>query len=405
MPDFRYQAKDTAGKTVKAFITAFSKEDAIDKISRMGYFPVSVDEVSSGTEVTSKAPGLLDLIFLRSKVTVFARQLSGLLKGGVSALNSIKIMADQSDNAQFKHVLETIFKNVKDGKSISDGLAAYPAVFDSFFVSMVRVGEDNGSLPEVLSKLVQYRKRQDDIRAKIKGAFVYPSIVGVVGFFSVLYIITYVLPKLISLIEKMGMQKPMATVILIDIVKYTRLYFVHAAAAVLIAVYIFINVKKTRWGKLAFDRIKLAIPVFGNIVLKSEVVTFARTLKTSLESGFGMLRALELSTSVLTNEAVKLEVTKFYEDVRSGGSLSEVVRGSKLLPKMVGGLISVGEESGKMTEALDSMASEYEEELDEKIKLLLSLLEPAIILVLGAVVGFIAIAIILPVFSIDVLQK
>lgn len=405
MAEYSYKAKDDKGKIISSFIEASSKEEAVEEISQLGLFPLSVEPAAKTAAVSRVEIPAVQAAMMRRDVTSFSRQLASLLKSGISVLNAISIIAKQSDRKRFKIVLDNLFTSIKDGKPLSIALAEHPALFDKFYVSMIKVGEENGTLPEILARIVQYRKKQDEIKTRIKGALVYPGIVAVVGFFTVLFVMTNVLPKLLSLIDSIGVDKPKPTLVLMSVVAFLQQYawlIICVLGLLYVPLRAYLRKKK---AVLPFEGLKLKVPVFGRLILESEIVLFSKTLKTSLESGLQLLKSIELAASVMTNGAMKHEMELFYDEIRSGTSLGVMLRKSKLFPVSVGNMIVVGEESGKLTDVLEQIAEDYETHVDETVKLLLTLIEPLIILVLGGLVGFIAIALLLPVFNLNVMVK
>jgi len=405
MPEFKYRAKGTTGNVVSSSVHAATREDAIEKICALGYYPLSVDD-----DYKADGPGgvgitFFDRISMKSSVTIFAQQLASLFKSGIPILKAVNIISDECGHKKFKTVLDGIFGDIRDGKSLAAALTRQPALFDKFFISMVHVGESNGTLPEVLLRLVKHMKKQDEIRSKIKGALIYPVLIGIVGFCAVFFIMTNVLPKIIVLIEGVGMTLPAITVLLIDTVRFFQKYSITMVIAVIIVCLLFLKMHKNQQNRLALDAFKLRLPVYGNLIMQSDLIRFARSLSASLESGLLLLTSLELSTGLVNNGVIKKELVHCYDAVKSGSSFGQMMKRSKVLPSMMSHMISVGEESGHITDTLDEIAEDYEWRMNETIRILLSLLEPMIILVLGGVVGFIVLALLLPIFNMDIMIK
>jgi len=405
MGRYRYKAKEKSGNIVDSYIEAGSKEDAIDQICQLGYYPVSVED-EHGTE---KKRLLSTRSFtggrVKKDITTFSRQLANLLKSGIPLLKSIRIISDQTESDYLKALLDDIFVKVKDGKDLSSALTNHPRIFDNFFTSMVQAGEENGTLPSALLTVVDHRRKQEEILSKIRGALAYPAFIAVVGAASVIFILTNVMPKLIDLITNMGMDLPTMTKVLIGTSEFFQNYFVWILILILLIAFISIRVHSNRVSHLAVDRFKLRLPLFGKLMLESEFVKFTRTMETSLNSGLQMLKSLELAISVLDNEVVKNALRESYEGVKNGASLGSSMKRSSIFPALMSSMVGVGEESGKLVDVLGQIAEEYETKVSETTKTIMTLVEPAIILVIGSIVGFIVMALLLPVFQMDILIK
>ncbi|MDD5438959.1 MAG: type II secretion system F family protein [Candidatus Omnitrophica bacterium] len=407
MSEFKYRAKDRTGKIIAAVIQAQSEKEAIERICQAGQYPLSVDLVAGATGSTraERPMSLMDMMNARKNVTDFTRQLANLLKSGIPILNALGIVIDQCESPYFRSVLQHVFGEIRDGKKFSEVLAKYPGLFDAFYISMVRVGEDNGTLPDVMARLIEYRRKYDEIRGKIKGALAYPALVACVGFATVLYIVTQVLPKFLTLIENTRMKLPPVTAGLLKVVTFLHTYFAVFAIGLGILYIALINLYRLPKSRLMIDRLLLRLPVCGRLILESEMVKFSRTLITSLESGLHILISLELACSVLSNRVLVAELERCVDDVRNGMSLGLRMKMAKVFPSMVAGMIAVGEESGRLTEMLGQIADDYEWRVNETIRAIMVLIEPAIILVLGAIVGFIVVALLLPLFQMDALAR
>jgi len=401
MAEFRYKAKESNGNIISATIAAITKEEAIDRICKKGLYPISVLEMR-GNNGGNKKASLFSEIAAKSHVTYFTRQLAGLLKSGISVLKGISIIGQQNENAAFCEALNRVESGIKDGRSLSEMLQEHPRLFNQFYISMVRVGEENGTLPEVLLRLADYRRRREEISSKVKNALTYPAVVALVGIFTIVFIMTNVLPKLVELIKGLGMELPGITVMLINMVTFMEKYFGCMVIAVIVFLVAFVKLSRNTNVRLAIDRIKLRLPIFGRVLLESELIGFAQTLRASLDSGLQLLRSIELSQSVLTNEVMKAELAKYYNYVKSGLSLGDMMRESHVFPSMVSNMIAIGESSGSLIGALDQIADDYQWRINDTVSRLVTLLEPIIIIFIGGIVAFIVMALLLPIFSIDI---
>lgn len=405
MPTYRYVAKKDPHNTQDGRIEALSEKDAIEKISLMGLIPVKIEEESRVYRPKAisafKTAGRLK----SREVTVFSRQLASLLKAGVPILKSISIISDQSENNCLKAILNHIHKEVEDGAVFSSVLSQYPKVFSPLYISMIKAGEDSGALPEVLSRIADYRAKQEEMTSRFRMALVYPVLMAVVGIGTVIFMFTFVMPRLSRLYNDMGQNLPVATKILISASKALQQWWVVFLFAVAFAVLLFGRWGRTKAGKIAISSLKLHLPVVKTLVLKMELARFSRTLELLLRSGIPILRALNITAPVLGNEIIRKQFLESYKDLEQGGSLGRSLKNSKVIPLFMSNLLTVGEETGKLDETLTELAGSYESDTDEALRIMTSLLEPVLILAMGLVVGFIVVAMLLPIFEINVMVR
>ena len=402
MNRFKYKAKKKDGTIISAFIEALNTEDAIDRICKFGYFPIHVQEqVNKGNSKGIRY--YFESFFIRKKINVFASQLSELIKNGMPVLYSIDVIISQTDSSILVEVFNDLYVRIKDGESLSEALAFYPSFFDQFFISMIKVGEENGTLSEILKKIVITRKKQDSISSKMKSALVYPAVVAVVGIAAVVFMMTNVMPKLVTMLQSMNVELPMPTLVLISIVNWFESYFLFFLIFLVLLYFLCSSLVKR--NREFVDKLKLNIPFIGNAILRSDLSGFCAALGTSLESGLQLIKALELSASIVSNRYLKGIIMKCHDKVINGQSLGQTMKETGVFPKIVTNMISVSEKSGSLSTTLLNIADNYEEEIDEFLKRVMTLIEPAIIVCLGIAVGFIVIALLLPVFSMDVLVQ
>jgi type II secretory pathway component PulF len=411
MPTFKYKAKKGPEDIIEASVDAASEKEAIEKISIMGYIPVSIELESKGggsssshqtaAAVLMKPPGRIK----SKQITIFSRQLASLLKAGVPILRALNIISEQSNNPNFKAVFFQINRAVKEGATFSSALSKYPAVFSPLYIAMIRTGEDSGSLPQVLLRIAEYRVKDEEMYSRFKMAMVYPVLMMVVGIGTIVFMLTFVLPRLMNIYSTMGQSLPLPTRILIAISTGLRekggLILIGVAAAI----FLFRQQAQTKAGKLAFGAMALRVPVLGALVQKAELARFSRTLELLLKSGLPILRALSISLPVLNNEVIKNYLNKSYKGLEQGGSFAASLRDSRLIPPFMSNLVSVGEESGKIDDALREIADSYEKDTDDSLRISNSLIEPVMMLVMGLIVGFIVMAMLLPIFEMNMMVK
>ncbi|MFH1093897.1 MAG: type II secretion system F family protein [Candidatus Omnitrophota bacterium] len=404
---YRYKAKKGPGKVLTSVITAGSKEEAVDKISKMGYMPVLVEDASSENPDDFKQQGFFRVRIKSKQITVFAKQLSILLKSGVPILKALTILANQTPNQRLKMVLNSVRLQIKDGKTLSSALAFHSDEFSSLFVSLIAAGEESGTMEVALLRIAEYRRKKEQIFSNIRTALTYPILMALVGTGTIIFMLTFVMPRLLSIFTRLGQDLPLPTKILISVSNFLTLGWVWPVFAGTI-VLIFIIAKRflaTKAGKLIVSRIKLRSPVFGTLFLRAELAQFSRTLDLLLKSGIQLISALQKSINTLDNEVIKQELIKGYKAIEQGETFGSTLDKCYLFPKFMVNLVSVGEESGKIEGALEELARTYEEETDEAIKIMTNLLEPLMILIMGVIVGFIIVSMLLPVFQLNLIVQ
>ena len=405
MPKFTYEAKKSPTEVIRGSLIADTKPAAIQKLSQMGLFLVSIAEeeaVSVSTEgYASQFFGKISL----KDVTDFTRQLSDLLESGLTIVKALEILNNQTTNKRLKRIIEDVRDVCVSGKSLSEALGRHPAVFSNLFVSMIRSGEAGGALENILRRLSDFTEKQLEIQTKVRTALAYPILMSVVGVATIVILMTFVIPKMMIMFSDLGQALPLPTRALLFISGVIKGYwwlilgFIFAIAMTAVRIY------KTKEGRLSIDSFKLTLPVFGPLVKKIEIARFSRTLATLLENGVPILESLRVVSETIDNALMRREIEDTYTAVREGSSLAGALSRAKTMPPAVVNMIAIGEEGGHLEKSLFKVAQGYERESDEAIKIMMSLLEPVMILTLGLIVGFIVIAMLLPIFEINFLMR
>jgi len=409
MAIYIYQAKKGPQQTIEGRVEAQSEKEAIEKISLLGLVPIHLKE-DNALPVLASEPQLIlgeksGIRLGAREITIFSRQLASLLKSGVPILRALVIIRDQAVNRNMKTVLQSIYKEVEAGSPFSSVLSQYPRVFPALYIALIRAGENSGALPEVLFKVSDYRAKQEEVVSRFKMAMVYPVLMAVVGIGTVVFMLTFVMPRLTKLYKDMGQSLPIPTKILISTSNALQHGWFWALLIIFAVIFIFRRYSLTKTGKVTVSVIQLNLPVFGNLVLKSELARFARTLELLLRSGISILRAINVTIPVLDNEIIKTQLFSSYKELEQGGSFGRSLKNSKVIPSFMTNLLIVGEESGKLDDALTEVAASYERDTDEAIRVMSSLLEPLMILLMGLVVGFIVVAMLLPIFEMNMMVR
>lgn len=408
MPRFVYRAKRGPKDFKEGIIEADTERAAIYKISQMGYFPIEIkEELLHGSFAGGKARFLI----LRHKkigsrdLSIFTRQLADLLASGLTILKALDVLSRQAGNLKVKATVEDIHSFIRDGGTFSDGLARHPAVFSGIYVSMVRAGETGGMLEEVLNRLADYAEAEDQLRSKVHSALAYPALMTAVGLITIVVLLTFVIPRLVTIFEDMGQALPLPTVILIKISSFIRYYGWIVLLAVAMAAFLFNRRAKTKEGKLYIDNFKMKLFGVGELIKKTDIARFTRTLGTLLTNGVPMMQSLKAAASTVENEVLRRDITAVTKDVIEGLSFSKAIAKASAFPSFVTNMVAVGDESGHLEKALLKVAESCERDVDRAVRIFTALLEPFIILVMGGIVGFIVISMLLPIFQINLMAR
>lgn len=403
MPRYSYIAKSQPHKTIQGDLEAESQQDAVNKLTRMGYFPVSV-EIENLSALESR--GILGLGKISNKdIVLFTRQLSSLIESGVNILTAFNIISNQITNKSFKAVLNDSIGKIKDGMPLSESLAHYPNLFSGLYTSMIHSGEIGGTLEETLKRLADFMEKEEEFKNSLAAALTYPLFVCVVGVLTVITLLTFVIPRLVTMFEDIGQILPLPTRILIGVSSALRSYWWLILAIIVILVFSLRRFNQKKEGRLFLDRLKLKTKIFWEIILKTEIARLMRTMSLLISSGLPPVYSLDISISVINNQVLKLELEKFKDQISNGSSFSTCLRGSRLFPAFVTNVVAVAEESGTLEKSFMRIAEDYERDVDRSLKALSRLLEPIMILVIGLVVGFIVLSMLLPIFQINLIAR
>lgn len=407
MPRFVYSAKDSNKRMVQGTLIAESEVDAIEKLGQMACFPISLRIEEEA--LPSPPPTSLRYRFFtrvrRRDVCFLMRQLSDLLEAGLTLLRALQIIRDQSENSRLREIVADLGGHIRGGKSFSEALAHHPKIFPSLFVSMVRSGEVGGLLPRVLARLADFGEQEEELYAKVRSALAYPGLILFVGIGTIIVLLTFVIPKLVSLFEEVGQALPLPTRILIEVSQGFARYWWLLLATALLGIFLIRRVAHSQEGRWAMDRIKLHLPIWGPLIQKVETARLARSLGMLLGHGVAILQAVEVVTQTMGNEVLRRGVDQIRGELEGGVSLSQAMRDTQVFDPFVINMAAVGEESGTLDRSLLKIAEAYERQADRVMKLIASLIEPVMILGMGLIVGFIVISMLLPIFQIDLLAR
>lgn len=402
---YAYKAADTSGKVVRGTLEAGDEKGVAGRLQDMGYIPIDIRESGKRpVKQTVKKPGARLSILSRVSqrdVMRFTIDLSALLSAGLPIDKALGLQAEVTEKEKFKAVVTDILKSVQGGAYLSDAMARHPGAFSDFYINMVRAGEAGGVLEAVLERLGVFLESAQDLRDEIKSALYYPAFLVLVSGISIIVLMTFVLPKFSVIFSGIGGALPVSTKILLGTSEFLIGYWWAVLAGIAACAIGFQHYANTPAGRTRIDGLKLSLPVVSGMVRHVETARFARTLGTLIRSGVPILQALELVKQVMTNKIVSAALKKVHERVKEGDRLSAPLKSSGVFPPLATHMIKVGEESGRLGDMLLQVAENYEKIVRTMIKRFVGLLEPAMILIMGLMVGFIVISMLTAIFSIN----
>ncbi len=399
MKKFNYTAKNENGDFVSGEIDTINESSAAKILITKKLYPIEIKDIEKGELSFEKVPFFKGVS--RKKKAVAIRQLATLINAGLPITQSLETMAKESTDTKLKDVFNDVLHEVEGGSSLAQAFSKHPEIFSNLDISLVTAGEKSGTLDKVLKRMATQMEKETQLISKVRGAMVYPAIILVVVVGVVVLMLVYVLPKLTVLYQDFKGQLPIATRIMIMISDFLKNFWWGIALALVSFVWGARYFIKTPSGRKVWDLTKLKIPGFKILLMKIYLARFTRTLGTLVGSGVSVLDSLKITADSVGNVIYKEDVLKTSSEIRGGGSLSNSLANSKLFPSVVAQMIRVGEQTGEIDNMLDSLANYYEEEVDNAIKSLSTLIEPFIIIFMGLVVGGILIAIMTPIYNIS----
>lgn len=407
MPTFQYEAMDHSGKEVKDSIDASTQEEAQQLIRQKGFFVTKISEKAAKKQKTGRAAPKraggrkkkrsFTIGRISSKqLCTFTRQLSTLQDAGLPILRSLKILEGQCKPGILKNSLGDVVEDIESGSTLSEAFAKHPKAFDRLYCNMVKAGEAGGALEAILQRLADFKEKAQTLKRRVKGAMVYPIVVILVAIIIVGFIMYFIIPKFEAIFVDFGVDLPQMTVFLIKASHFVVDYFWVVFLAPLLFWIIIKLLYRNRTGAYILDRIKLLIPVMGQIVEKSTVARTTRTLGTLVQAGVPILESLNIVRDTAGNAVFERAFTRIYDSIREGETIAQPLREARIVDDIVVNMIDVGEETGELDTMLMKIADNYDEEVEVLVESLVSLLEPIMIVVLGGIIGFIVIALFLP---------
>ena len=418
MAQFSYRARRRSGELVQGVLDVADRGAALSQLERLGLFPVTVEAArasaaiaversgrgrTTGAEVLP--PALRDLLRRQRKprlreLATFTQQLANLLRSGMPLTVALNSMTHLQTKGISSDVSRQLRQDVMEGKSLSDAMARQPRVFSDLYVNMVRAGEQSGALVEVLVRLAQHFERFAEVQSRFVSAMIYPAIVACVGVVIVIFFMTFMLPRFMSIFEGMNVPLPASTRMLIGTSHFFGQWWWLLLLIAVALLILFLRFKSTPEGRRAVDRWKMSAPVFGRVNRLNMFGQFSRTLSTLLTNGVPVLTALKITEQIIPNVVVKEAIARTREEVTDGKTIAQPLARSKLFPQLMIDLLKIGEETGDVPGALNNLAETYENELTVALRVLTNLIEPALIIVMAVGVGGLLFSVLSAMFAI-----
>lgn len=402
MPSYSYKASTLEGKIVEGVMEAADDGTVALKLQEMGLLPVRIGAPSRQTILSRE----IDLPWKKKRVRrkdllVFTQELHTLVRAGFPLDRSLAVLGQLAESPAMSEVIQDVLKEVKGGKSFSEGLAKHPSVFPKVYVSMVKAGEAGGVLEEILGRLSSYLVTSEELKSYIVGAMIYPLLLSVVGLVSVTILTLFVVPRFTAIFEDMGVPLPLPMAILRGLSTFlTNYWWAVLLAAIISGVYVK-QFRDSSEGRLKIDRWLLRLPLVGPVLRKIEVARFSRTLGTLLHGGVPLLQSMTIVRDIIGNQGIAITIEPIRNGIKKGEGIAQPMKQAGVFPPLAMHLIEVGEESGRLDSMLIQVAEAYDVEVRNSMKNLISFFEPALILLMGIIIGTIVVSMLMAIFSIN----
>lgn len=399
MPHFRYEAKRGPDEPVSGTIEAESNQAAIARLREMGCFPTEVTLIAA-PDAPRRWPGMGNRLRLKDR-NIFFRQLANLMASGMMLTRALRTIERQAGNPRIEAAAAAIREEVQRGASLAGALEKQDGQFPPLDISLVRAGETGGMLEEVLWRIVAFGEQEEELRGKAASALVYPAFLTAISAISVFILISFVFPRFLSIFEEFNAELPWPTLVVMALCRFMGTWWWAVLLAAAGAAALTLRWLRTDAGQLQRDQLLLRLPVIRSLVQKYEMARFARTFGTLLDNGVPILTTLEITAGALGNRVVRGEVARFQRGVAEGAALSELLESSPQFPPAVVSMFAVGEESGRIGAVAARVADAFDIEVERAVKAVVALFEPLLIVVMGVLIGFLVIAMLLPMLTLS----
>jgi type IV pilus assembly protein PilC len=397
MKRYAYIARDSSGQRKEGFKEAACSHDVLGWLREQGFVPVSVNEMSRGVKKTKRTTQQGRV--RASELAALCWQLNTMVEGGISITTTLETISEDIDNLLLRNVLQQILERVRKGETFSSSIAAFPKVFNKLACAMILAGESSGTLAEVLRRLAEHFENRDKLVKKVRGAMAYPIFVLVFIVLIVIFIMAFIIPRFRTIFAQLGNRLPAFTrgfMEFYDILHHNLFYIIGGVILLIISA---VTVSKTKKGHFYFSKLALALPLFGKVIRQAFVAMFCKTMATLVGAGVSMLDVFEILSGMTNNDIIKAAIVQARERIVGGLNISLSMASVGFFPNMVVKMIQVGEESGSLSTTLERTSSHYERKVDTTITMMTSMLEPIMIVTVGAIVLVVVLALYLPIFT------
>jgi type II secretion system protein F len=401
MPQFRYEAKKGPDDKVEGTLEADSERAAVARLRDLGYFPLTVDRIeTAASSPRAMVQRLLQRVRLKDR-NIFFRQLANLTESGMMLTRALRTIADQAENPQLAGVVDSIRESVQQGAPLADALAEHDRLFPPLYINLVRAGETGGMLDEVLWRIVEFGEQEEELRGKFASALVYPLFLSFVSAVSIFILVSFVFPKFVGIFREFDAALPVPTVIVMALCDFMGTWWWAVLLAAAAAISATLRWVRSTPGRQMWDAFVLRVPVVRGLVQKYEMAKFARTLGTLLDNGVPILTTLQITADTMSNTIIREEVRQLHGGVTSGAAMSETLKTCAHFPPVVVSMFAVGEESGRLGAVTNRIADAYDLEVERAVKAVTALFEPLLIVIMGIIIGFLVIAMLLPMLTLS----
>ena len=403
MVTYKYIARDVSGQRREGAKQAVCPNDVVAWLREQSFTPISVKETSGTSQKTSGKPNRKRV--KSADIAAVCWQLNTMLEGGIPVTTAMETIAEDAENLRLQQVLKQVLERIRKGESFSRSISAFPNIFNRVFYAMILAGEAGGNLPEALRRLAEYFEGRDKLAKKVKGAMAYPIFVLTFIVLIIVFIMAFIIPRFRAIFDQIGGQLPAFTkafIAVYDVLRYNAVYII---GTVLLAAIFLVLFSRTKKGHYFFCKIVLGVPLLGRIISQSFVSMFCKTMAALLGAGVSVLEVFDILGTMTNNDVIKGAITQTQERIIEGSNISLSMGSSGFFPNMVVKMIQVGEESGSLSKVLVKTSDYYERKVDTTISTVMSLLEPIMIVTVGAIVLTVVIALYLPIFSMSNIAK
>lgn len=398
MAHFRYKVKRGPTDVLTGEVEADSQRAAVSHLRSLGYFPISVEEQEGGNK------DVLKDAFVRVRLkdrNIFLRQLANLMESGMSLTRALTTMTKQTANPKMNRIIRELQESVQKGSSFAEAMEGHPKVFSSIHVNLVRAGETGGMLEEVLWRLVEFGEQEEELKGKAISALIYPIFLLCIGSIAIFILVSFVFPKFIAIFDDFNASLPWPTVVVMSFCEFMGNFWWAVIIAFGAAIFAFASYARSEKGRRRLDKVWLKIPVVGSVIQRYEMAKFARTLGTLFDNGVPVLTSLRITADTLGNTAIADEVQVIQHGVTEGDSISESMDSLKHFPPMVTSMVAIGEEGGRLGAVTKRIADAYDIEVERAVGAMAALFEPILIVIMGVIIGFLVIAMLLPMLTLS----